>query len=186
MSTITKILIAGLLLGWGTSAYAQEEDWSEQTFDSSITTIDLDPECNVASISFTNGVTLDDPQIDLKSLEGLEISGIRQLPVQLWKIGDPANPEVVVVSDFAGMTPVTLPAGAGAKLQVEPYGRVMLLPDPGIALACPSGCTSHGGKCKCPKDVSAICLPTLVETFDPATDEFKVNVLMSELPVGSP
>ena len=82
--------------------------------------------------------------------------------------------------------PVELPSDAGAVVRVYP-GDVKPSYESGYQFLCQPPRCPMGGQCvRCYADVRSIRIPALIQTFDPETNQSKVDVLMSEIPVGKP
>jgi hypothetical protein len=165
MRMMATVLIVGLIVGGATLPYAEAADSGEASIDTPIASIELDAQGAVTRVTFTNNAYLANPQLDPKDLVGHEIRGIRPLPFQLLTVGDPANPQLVVVAKLVGTTPVTIPPGSSATLNVQSDGQVELLIPP--TASCPAGWCPAYGKCKpCSKATNFIDArsPYLIES----------------------
>jgi len=152
MKTIITSLVAALILGGALEVRAQATD--ETRFDVPIESVKIGPDGNVRGLVFSDGETLQQPQLDAKMLDEVKINRMRRLPFQLLPVGDSSAPQMAVVADFVATLPLAIPAGAEATLGLTPEGKVDLGRSGAVPagaldelLRCPAGTCPVGGNC---------------------------------------
>lgn len=152
MKTMITSLVAALILGGALELRAQATD--ETRFDVPIESVKIGPDGNVSGLVFSDGGTLDQPQLKSEMLDQLKINRMRRLPFQLLPVGDSGAPQMAVVADFVATLPLAIPLGAEATLGLTPEGKVDLTRSgallPGAIddlLRCPPGTCPVGGNC---------------------------------------
>ena len=187
MKTMTAALVAALMTGWLNSTDAGADETGEVSFELPVESVKLDALGNVERVTFSNGAYIDGAPLDPKDLQGRAVGGVRRLPFYIMKIADPEdpdNPRIVVVGDSGLTLPAELPSEQGALISVYP-DTIGVSVEGTATLICQPGTCPAGFRCvPCP--VMSILFPMLVGSFDAETNESKIDVLMSEVPVGLP